>query len=264
MPSPFPGMDPFIEKPALWPDFHDALVAEIRWLLQSQLRPRYVALMQERWFVVESDRPIRPDVAVVATDQHSNQRQPVNSGAAAVLDVDAPSTVFEIWREEIKQPYLQIIEPAAGNRVVTAIEVLSPDNKALGPGRDSYLKKRDEYWEGGASLVEIDLLRRGRATVRLNDEQIASLQPFRNLITVTRRWPSRHEVYALPLDLRLPKIAIPLDSSDPDVSLDLQAAFYRCWEGGPYPALLRYEDGPPNDLTPAEQSWVRERLQSTQ
>lgn len=45
MPSPFPGMDPYIEKPAIWPDFHDALVTEIRWLLQPQLRPRYVALM---------------------------------------------------------------------------------------------------------------------------------------------------------------------------------------------------------------------------
>lgn len=257
MPSPFPGMDPFIEKPAIWPDFHDALVSAIRGLLQPQLRPRYVALMQERWFVVESDRPIRPDVAVVATDLPMT---PHASATTAVVDVDAPSTVFEIWREEVKQPFLQIIEPAAGNRVVTAIEVLSPDNKALGPGRDSYLKKRDEYWEGGASLVEIDLLRGGRPTVRLNDEQLASLQPFRHLITVTRRWPSRHEVYSLSLGQRLPKVAIPLDSSVPDVSLDLQAALHRCWDEGPYPALLRYEDGPPADLTLAEQAWCRERL----
>ena len=53
MPSPFPGMDPYIEKPAIWPDFHDALVSAIRGLLQPQLRPKYVALMQERWFVVD-------------------------------------------------------------------------------------------------------------------------------------------------------------------------------------------------------------------
>lgn len=261
MPSPFPGMDPFIEKPAIWPDFHDALVSAIRGLLQPQLRPKYVALMQERWFVVESDRPIRPDVAIVTTDQPVERLS--TSTTAAVIDVDAPSTVFEIWREELKQPFLQIIEPAAGNRVVTAIEVLSPDNKAPGPGRDSYLKKRDEYWEGGASLVEIDLLRGGRPTVRLNDEQLASLQPFRHLITVTRRWPSRHEVYALLLAQRLPKIPIPLDSSDPDVSLDLQAAMNRCWDEGPYPALLRYDAGPPGDLTLAEQNWCRERLQGT-
>jgi hypothetical protein len=58
-------MDPYIERPAIWPDFHDAFVTAIRGLLQPLLKPRYVALMQDRWFVVESDRPIRPDVAVI-------------------------------------------------------------------------------------------------------------------------------------------------------------------------------------------------------
>jgi hypothetical protein len=257
MPSPFPGMDPYIEKPAIWPDFHDALVSAIRGLLQPQLRPRYVALMQERWFVVESDRPIRPDVAVVTTGPETG---PNSRATATMVDVDAPTSVFEIWREEVKQPFLQIIEPAAGNRVITAIEVLSPDNKSPGSGRDSYLQKRDEYWNGGANLVEIDLLRGGQPTVRLNEEQVASLSPFRYLAAVTRRWPSKHEIYAFPLNQRLPKVAIPLAYDDQDVSLNLHAALERCWDEGPYPALLRYEDGPPADLTPAEQAWCRERL----
>ena len=257
MPSPFPGMDPYIEKPPIWPDFHDAFVAAIRGLLQPQLRPRYVALMQERWFVVESDRPIRPDVSIVTTDPVPERSGPA---IAATIDVDAPTAEFDIWLEDVKQPYLQIIEPAAGNRVVTAIEVLSPDNKASGPGRDSYLKKRDEYWNGGANLVEIDLLRGGLRTVRLNEEQFASLGTYRYLAAVTRRLPAKHEIHALPLAKQLPKIAIPLAFDDQDVSLNLQAAMDRVWDEGPYPALLRYEDGPPADLTPTENAWCCEQL----
>ena len=37
MPSPFPGMDPYLEAPSIWPDFHDALAAEIRGELNRTL-----------------------------------------------------------------------------------------------------------------------------------------------------------------------------------------------------------------------------------
>ena len=30
MPSPFPGVDPYIESPALWSDFHNNLASEIQ------------------------------------------------------------------------------------------------------------------------------------------------------------------------------------------------------------------------------------------
>lgn len=253
MPSPFPGMDPYIERPAIWPDFHDSLITCIRAALQPVLRPRYVALAQDRLFVVESDRPIRPDVAVART----SSPKPPAGAATAVLEADAPA-VFELWREEMRQPLIQILEPAAGNRVVTAIEILSPDNKAAGEGRDSYLQKREEYWGAGTSLVEIDLLRVGQPTVRVSAENMATLRPWRYLVAVTRRWPSRQEVYAIPLSSRLPRVRIPLAADDQDVILDLQAAFTRCWDEGPYPELLRYEGPPPGNLTPEEVHWCED------
>jgi len=255
MPSPFPGMDPYIERPEIWPDFHDSLITFIRGALQPLLRPRYVALTQDRLFVVESDRPIRPDVAVVRT----SSPKPPAGASAAILEADAPA-VFELWREEIRQPLLQIVEPAAGNRVVTAIEVISPDNKAAGAGRVSYLQKREEYWSAGTSLVEIDLLRAGQPTVRLSAEQMAALGPWTYLVAVTRRWPSRHEVYAIPLPHRLARVRIPLAEDDKDVVLDLQAVFTRCWEEGPYPELLRYDGPPPGTLTAEEVRWCEETL----
>ncbi len=254
MSCPFPGMDPYIERPAIWPDFHDRFVTYLCGLLQPVLRPRYIALTQDRLYVVEADRPIRPDVSVVRT---SSRR---TSGAAtAVLEADAPA-VFGLWRDEIREPLIHIIEPAEENRLVTAIEVLSPENKTRGSGRTSYLRKRDEFWQGGASLVEIDLLRSGRPTVRVSSEQLDTLRPWRYLVAVTRRWPSRQEVYAVPLERRLPRVAIPLAGDDNDVPLDLQAAFTRCWDEGPYPELLHYDGPAPGELTEAERDWCDQRL----
>jgi hypothetical protein len=115
-------MDPFLERPEIWPDFHDSLIAYIRKALQPLLRPQYVALTQDRLFVVESNRPIRRDVSIMVM----NPKKTVPSGTKTI-DADPATTVVEFQREEIRQPYIEIIEPASGNRVVTAIEVLSPD-----------------------------------------------------------------------------------------------------------------------------------------
>jgi hypothetical protein len=80
------------------------------------------------------------------------------------------------------------------------------------------------------------------------------------LVAVTRCWPSQQEVYAVPLERRLPRVSIPLAEDDTDVLLDLQAAFTRCWDEGPYPELLNYTDPAPGELTEAEQQWCDQRL----
>lgn len=116
MSCPFPGMDPYIERPEIWPDFHDRLVTYLCAALNPLLQPRYAALTQDRLYVVEAERPIRPDVAVVRTTAAVQKTE----SALAILDVDAPA-IFDLWREEIREPFIKIIEPAAGNRVITAI-----------------------------------------------------------------------------------------------------------------------------------------------
>ena len=131
------------------------------------------------------------------------------SSSLAVAATDEPA-VFELWREEMREPFIEIIEPAADNHEVTAIEVLSPTNKQPGAGRQSYINTREEYWAGGANVVEIDLLREGEPTCRVAPAKLEDLRPWHYLVTVTRRWPSRHEVYAIPLRNRLPRLTIPL------------------------------------------------------
>jgi hypothetical protein len=217
-------MDPYLERGEIWPDFHDSLIAYIREGLQLLLRPRYVALTQDRMYVVEGRRP----------------NWPVG--------------------EEVRQPVVHIVEPAAGNRVVTAIEVLSPDNKAPGPGRDSYLRNREELWQFGAHLVEVDLLRAGLRVFRLDPERLKDHPNWRYVTSVTRSRPPRREIYGVRLDERLSRVGIPLGGADPDVVLDLHAAFERCWDAGPYPELLQYHRDPPADLDEADKAWCRRIL----
>jgi hypothetical protein len=250
-------MDPYIERPAIWPDFHNRLIACVCGELQPMLRPRYVALTEERLYVVESERPIRPDVSMVHTAREQDRSRAALS--TAVIDTDPPA-VFEFWSEEIREPLIHIIEPAAGNRIVTAIEVISPDNKSPGPGRIAYCRKRDELWSGGANLVEIDLLRNGEPTVRVTAEKLQSLRPWHYIVAITRRWPSREEVYAIPLTRRLPRVAIPLAADDRDVTLDLQTVYTRCWNEGPYPELLHYTEPPPGPMSPDEILWCQQIL----
>lgn len=253
MPCPFPGMDPYIERPSIWPDFHDRLVTYLCGALQPLVKPRYVALMQDRVYIVRDQQIRKPDVSIVRVSNRERTR-----GATALVEMDEPA-IFEVKREEVRQPLIEIIEPAAGNRVVTAIEVLSPDNKHPGPGRTSYLAKRDQYEAADANLIEIDLLIGGEPTVRLEADKLASLQPWRYLVAVSR-WPSPIEMYAFELERRLPRIAVPLAYGDADVPLDLAAAFARSWDEGPYPELLHYDGPPPSGLSENEQRWCRERL----
>jgi hypothetical protein len=261
---PFPGMDPYIERSEIWPDFHDRLITYLCAALKPLLLPRYVALTQDRQYVVEAERPIWPDVSIV--ELHNEVGAQKTAVAVAEVEVavaegsDAEEAddelaeiepmIFELSREQIRQPYIEIVETASSNRVVTAIEVLSPSNKL--PGRSSYLQKREEYWNAGTNLVEIDLLREGEPTIRVGQERLEMLRPWHYLIAVTRTWPSRQEVYPVRLQRKLPRFKVPLAENDLDVRLDLQAAFARCWEDGPYPALLRYSSSPPGTMSLAD------------
>ncbi len=256
MPSPFPGMDPYIERPGIWPDFHDCLIATIRGMLQPLLRPRFAAVTQDRLYLVESDRAVYPDVAIVETPQ-PNRR---DSGGAAVLEVDAPA-IFELDEEEIREPFIEIVEPSSG-RIVTTIEVISPTNKDRSEGQDAYEQKREEYWDGGANVVEIDLLRAGTPIVKVAKHKLEKLRPWDYVIAVSRRIPGRQEVYAFPLERRLPRVSIPLLREVPDVMLDLQAAFDRCWDEGPYPGMSRYDKPPPGEFSTERVHWCQQLLRS--
>ncbi len=138
MANPFPGMNPYLECRRYWNDFHTSLMTYIRNALQPQLRPRYVARLEERVYVEESRREIQPDVAILRAKRPT--------GATATLDAPYdPPQVLHGEKELHTEAYVQILDRDQGLRLVTVIVVLSPTNKELNTkGRELYLRKQGE------------------------------------------------------------------------------------------------------------------------
>jgi Protein of unknown function (DUF4058) len=55
MPSPFPGMDPYLEEPGLWPDVHARLIALSSEFLGQALRPKYYVRIEERVYISDEN-----------------------------------------------------------------------------------------------------------------------------------------------------------------------------------------------------------------
>jgi len=266
--SPFPGMDPYLEAPYIWPDFHEAFAAEIRGQLNSKLPAPYYARLEMRPEVgiVEDEagmRRIVPDVAVA--------RQPAAVvGGVAVLD--APPKVFpflevRIGSEKIKHLFVEIRDPSQGHRLVTLIEIVSPSNKRQGPDRQAYRKKQTEVLASDASLVELDLLRTGeRLYYQPEFENIvlrlAAAPDY--LVLLSRSWQRSEGLYhVLPAYLTepLPSIPVPL-RKDQEVTLDLQDAMTRAYDSGPYRrGAVNYDEPPDPPLPPDKQEWLEQRLE---
>ena len=170
----FPGMDPYLEDPAIWEGFHSSFVVYMRDALQPQLRPRYIASVERR-VVVESpngdQRPIIPDAWV------GDRTLASAASATPVAEVDSP-VIVEVPGLEVHQSYLEILDTATGMRVVTVIDIVSPSNKYRGHGRDLYVAKQTEVLSSPVHLVEIDLHRTGPHVVSVPESVARSKGPY--------------------------------------------------------------------------------------
>src|SRR5437016_3836978 len=53
MPSPFPGMNPYLEQNDAWQDFHTSFITFARDAIRSQLGPNYLAKIEVRLILHE-------------------------------------------------------------------------------------------------------------------------------------------------------------------------------------------------------------------
>jgi hypothetical protein len=257
MPSPFPGMDPYLEKNPIFHELHTQILSEAQAQLQPQLRPKYVARL-ERHLSEGSvwDAPSElislagkePDwtVAAVApaTELESTATLP-SPTASATQELDADELALR------RQRRIVIYVRTQPRQAVASIELLSPSNKAASSvGQARYWEKRASALHGGLHWIEIDLLRGGQRpplTVTLP-------QPTDYLAYVTQATPSgwKHLVYAWGLREPLPVVPIPLLGSDRAL-LDLSGCFRTAYDhiaaddeadygGLPSPPPLRAED----------------------
>jgi Protein of unknown function (DUF4058) len=253
--SPFPGMDPWLEAPWVFPDVNESLIIYLRDAINSVIPDPYYARSKTRVWVERSKTPREPDVSVVDKRRKSGRgglavapARPVRM--AGMIPVAAADPVEEIYLD---------ISDRDGNRLVTSVEVLSPSNKrAESVGRREYVKKQAKYQKAGVTLVEIDLLRAGQHTTAV---PLAALQdhvgPYDYHVCVGGRVVDP-DFFVAPFTLRdpLPRIAIPLDPDVDPVEIDLQPLLDRSYEGGKYDRSVEYDRPAIPPLTPAQQTWA--------
>ncbi len=252
MPSPFPGMDPFLESQE-WEDFHYAFNGAIRDALAPRLAPRYVVRAERRVYVESPGEagPLfrRPDVSVLWTGETAG-----GTAVGAGPEVSREPVPCELpVPEERRETYL-LVRLQESMEVVTVIETLSPANKRVGgDGRREYLQKREEVLGSASHLVEFDFLLGG---ARLPMTTPLPPGDYYAIVSRRRRRPVA-DVYAWTVRDRLPTVPVPLKEGDPDVSLDLQAAFASVYDRARYDLSLNYSADLAAPLRAEDAEWMR-------
>ncbi len=229
MPSPFPGMDPYLEDPSRWPDVHHGLIATMCRMLVGQLAPRYLVRVEERVYVSGEEDAGRSVIA-----------EPIE---------------LELLDDEVHEARLAVLDREF-RQLTAVIEVVSPTNKVWGAaGRDSYARKRAEVAASPAHFVEIDLLRAGTPLYAKE-----MFPPHEYLVHVSRATGGprrRHQFWPVALDQALPVVAIPLRPGDPDAGLDLQAALTAVYAERRYDLDIDYTRDPAPPLAGRLADWAR-------
>jgi hypothetical protein len=262
-PSPFPGMDPWIEP--VWRPFHNDYVGFLRRQLAAQLPDDLYAQTEADVFVI--DRGTRrsayhPDVATFDRGGDPTPTATAGQPLVATSVVDTPIVARVRRRPEIVR-HIAVREPRQGHRLVTAVELFSPTNKGDPRERAAYRDKRDAYLRASANVVEVDLRRGGENLMDLEPADLPAEDTTAYRVCVRFANPDigdRAEYYPIPLRSRLPRVAVPLRSGDADVTLDLQQAFADVYAVGRYDLQLDYARPPAPPLSPADAAWAAERI----
>lgn len=256
MPSPFPGMDPYLEI-SEWSNFHFDLIAQIKDQIQPLIFPNYLVVTETRVYLERNDGEtwrFIPDLGLQPTAATSAKW---DTAATAVAEIE-PQTYLAAIPEEHREHYL-VLRDRGNNELVTVIEILSPTNKLLGSdGHKEYYQKRQRLLGSPVNLIEIDLLR-GGVRPRL-DRPLPDATDYCVMLHRAALRP-RILVWELSMKSRLPeRIPVPLSEGDPDVNLNLQAAFSSLYDRLGYSMRIPYDEPLSPPVRPEDEAWIREQL----
>ncbi len=191
MPSPFPGMDPYLECTARWPTFHHQMILGVAEALQPSLGDRYRLRFAARVYKIRQ------------------------------------ALFTSVVEDEHKESFVELRDRAA-DKLVTQIELSSPANRTNAESRTAYLRQRAGSEKAGAHVVELDLVLEGSTLLAAD---LTALPERQHVVSVTRAArPARYELYSASLRKRLPRIRLPLAADDRDLILDVQAVFSRVYD----------------------------------
>ena len=260
MPSPLPGMAPYIEAPDIWSDFHGDVAAEMRVELNRVLQPRYVARLTPHvtYEIVEIAR----DTAFVLMSESGNPVTPSGDGGSEVTVITARPVESAVEIDVPLRLYTVEVHEMDTMRLVTAIEMLSPVNKRSShEAYHDYQRKRRALLRSTTHLLEIDLLRGGE---RPRLAQPVPRAPYYVTLSRVDRRPYV-EVWPIQLWEKLPVLPVPLLEPDPDAALDLGTVVAAVYDRGAYARLIDYHRPPPPPaLLDTEATWMDEHLRTQQ
>jgi Protein of unknown function (DUF4058) len=265
MPSPFPGMDLYLEDPFFWHQVHSRLIVALANDLGRRLRPKYYAAIETRTYLEDGAESIFvgiPDAIVF-----SGTSVVTNSQNTATLPMPTvqPQKVRLVEPIEVKERYLEI-RRVGSHEVVAAMEVLSPKNK-IEEGRKIYLKKRQTILESASHFVEIDLL---RVSQPMPLEGMTGKSDYCILVSAvgdsaqrTLRERPEADLYGFNLQDRIPVFLLPLSNEDSPIPVDLGILLQTVYEEGCFDLQIDYHQSVPEpSLTIQNAEWVKKILQA--
>lgn len=237
MPSPFPGVNPYLENSAYWSSIHHWLITEIARLLNQKLAPKYVVAVEVRIYETSGEKSILIGIPdnIIAKSSENTIKSPESNVAVATSSIQ-PLTIELSLPETIKQGYLEVRRVGTGE-VITVIEILLPINKNPGEGRIKYEKKRLDILNSYTNFVEIDLLRQGNSMITLNQNIDYD---YCILVSPNHQRPQA-ELYAFKIQDMIPTFTLPLLPEDAEVTLDLQSILHQVYDQGRYDLIIDYQ-----------------------
>ncbi len=258
MGSPFPGMNPYLENPATWPNLHSRLIVAIANLLGPKIRPKYRVVVEEAVYRRdESDQAVLigvPDVSVRFSGALSPEPEEVSPEGNIAVATPEPVVVTVPMPDVVRHRYLEIRSLRTSD-VITVIEILSPVNKR-GIGRQKYESKRLEILESQTHLVEIDLLHEGQPMPVLNYGQESH---YRVLASESSHRPQA-QLYPFNLQQPIPLFWVPLKSEDQPIVVDLKPILEEIYELSGYDLDLDYSQDPLPQWPKSELAWIDQQL----
>jgi len=252
-------MDPWLER--YWGEIHHRLITTFANQIQDQLPRGLYAAIEVTVYISNEEEEIGkaiPDVGVFqpgpAWAGEKSAAGSSNSAVATPFRIKLPAGPKE-------EGHVVIRSLDEHNKLVTVIEIFSPTNKINRRGRKEYIAKREKYYQARASLVEVDLLRRGAELVDVPFEEVPEglITPYKTVVHCAHpRDNTESEYYAMPLREPLPQIAIPLRRQDADVILNFQEAIDDAYSRGRYGDRIDYRKPPSPALEPDDATWAAE------
>ena len=250
MPSPFPGIDPYLESQGFWQDFHPRFTLGLCDAISDLLPEPYVARIDERMRVVEIPlrevRQFRPDVAVVRRTGGSEPDTP----AVATLSLE-PEVIPLHYLDEFREAFIEVVH-LPERRLVTVIELLSPSNKT-GAGRADYLAKRNALILQDVHIIELDFLLTGQ---RLPMKRALPAGDYFAFVARAGRRPDC-EVFAWSIRRALPTIPVPLLAPDLDILIDPGPIYASVYQRARYGRSLDYKAPLTLPLAPEDLGWTQ-------